>query len=422
MIPVIAGHVSLRRITISHMRTALGGLAAVFLVLLTGLQPAQASTTPPQVGLVSFTAASYSRTAGTAGLTIDWPDTRYARSYQIYLSRSYTMSSARRYSSTSSTKTFTGLVPGVPYFVQVRAINGSAVGKKSSRVGHPTILRMEPGTGPTYRVMTYNLCSQKCSNWDRRQPAALARIQAYSPDVIAAQEAIYLNVPSVMGYTEAIEKSSKKLLYKSSRFTLATPTTPIPAKPAKSPNGCDTTWPQSTKGYVFLGYHGGGCRYAVWAVLVDKQTGDPTVFVDVHTVSGDSETAAVQRTAEITTLTKHLTEINPGKLPVVYAGDYNSNKSRANDDLRSVFHTQGYYDAYDLAMKLVRQHFNSYNGFDVVPRISYKWGDHVDHVWIRPDEGRILSWANGAWISNGRMVTPIPSDHSPVITDVRLNR
>ncbi|KAA1395173.1 endonuclease/exonuclease/phosphatase family protein [Aeromicrobium ginsengisoli] len=404
------------------MRSALGGLAAVLLLTILAAPPATASTTPAQVGLVSFTAASYSRSSGTAGLRVDWPAARYARSYQVYLSRSYSMSNARRYSVTGRSKTFTGLVRGVPYFVQVRAVNGNAVGARSKRVGHATILRMEPGNGPTYRVMTYNVCSQKCAGWDTRQPAALARITAYSPDVIAAQEAIFLNVPAEMGYTEAIEKSSKRLLYKTSRFDLAAPTTPIPPKPATSPAGCDRTWPQSTKGYVYLGYHGQGCRYAVWAVLVDKQTGDPTVFVDVHTVSGDSEARAVLRTAEITTLTQHMKEINPGNLPVVYAGDFNSHKNRTNDDLRIVFHHQGYYDAYDLAMRLRRQHHNSYNDFQVVPRISYKWGDHVDHVWIRPDEGRVLSWDNGALISGNRMVRPIPSDHSPIITDVRLNR
>lgn len=411
------------RLTIRDMRTALGGLAAVLLVILAGLQPAQAATTPPKVGLVSFIAASYSTKTGTAGLTVDWPDTRYAKSYQVYISRSYTMSNAKRYGATSSAKTFTGLVRGVPYFVQVRALNGSAVGQKSSRVGHPTILWVPPGTGPTYRVMTYNMCSQKCSNWSGRQPAALGRIRAYAPDVIAAQEAIYLAMPAELGYAEAAEKSSKRLLYKTSRLSSVAPTSTVPAKPGKSSQGCDLSWPQVTKGYVFLGYHGGGCRYAVWAVLADKETKDRTLFVDVHTVAGDNETAADQRTAEITTLTREIAAINAqAKLPVVYAGDFNSHKNRANDDLALVLRKQGYYDAYDLASKLRLQHNNSYNGFDVVPRISYKWGDHVDHVWIRPSEGRILSWANGAYVSNNRMVTPIPSDHSPIVTDVRLNR
>lgn len=405
------------------MRIALGALVAVLVAVAGTTQPAQAATTPPQVGLVSFTAASYSHSAGTAGLTVDWPDTRYARSYQVFLSRSYSMSSARRYSASISKKTITGLSRGVNYFIQVRAVNGSAVGKKSVRVGHTTIRRMDPGTGPTYRVMTYNVCSEKCSGWSTRQPAALGRIKAYSPDVIAAQEAVGLSVPGAMGYQQAVEKSSKRLLYKTSRFTLAEPTTPIPAKPGKSSLGCDLSWPQSTKGYVFLGYHGGGCRYAVWAVLVDKATQDRTVFVDVHTVSGDSEGAALQRKAEIDKLTSHLAQINSrANLPIVYAGDFNSHKNRSNDYVASVFHKQGYYDAYDLALRLRRQHFNSYNGFESVPRISYTWGDHVDHVWIRPDEGRILSWNNGALIENNRMVKPIPSDHSPILTDVRLNR
>ncbi len=174
---------------------------------------------------------------------------------------------------------------------------------------------------------------------------------------------------------------------------------------------------------MFLGYHGGGCRYAVWAVLVDKATGDQTVFVDVHTVSGASDTAAKQRTAEIKTLTQQIAQLNAqANLPVVYAGDFNSHKNRDNDDLRIVLHHQGYYDAYDLALTLRRQHYNSYNDFQTRPRISYTWGDHVDHVWIRPDEGRVLSWTNGALIRGNRMVTPIPSDHSPIITDVRINR
>jgi endonuclease/exonuclease/phosphatase family metal-dependent hydrolase len=401
------------------MRVLAAG-AVTFLLMLTGLEAASAATKPGSVGLVSFTAASYSRSSGTAGLTVDWYTASRARSYEVFISRSYSMSGARRYTTTASAKTFTGLARGASYFVQVRARNGSAVGPKSARVGHTTIRRLDPASGPTYRVMTYNVCSQKCSSWSSREPAALERVAAYSPDVVAAQEAIYLDVPP--GYSQAVEKSSKRLLYKTSRFTVAAPTTPIPPQPEENSYGCRPTWPQSTVGYVYLGYHGGGCRYAVWAVLVDKQTGQPTVFVDVHTVSGDNESSAEKREAEIKTLTTHLAKINPGKLPVVYAGDFNSHKNRANDDMSSVFHRQGYYDAYDLALKLYRQHHNSYNGFDVVPRLSYKWGDHVDHVWIRPDEGRVESWVNGALISGGRMVRPIPSDHSPIVVDVRLNR
>ncbi|MFI5426805.1 hypothetical protein [Aeromicrobium sp. UC242_57] len=86
-----------------------------------------------------------------------------------------------------------------------------------------------------------------------------------------------------------------------------------------------------------------------------------------------------------------------------------------------MFNQEGYYDAYDQAQTLKRQHHNSFNDFKTTPKISYKWGDHVDKVWIRPDQGRVLSWVNGARISGGKMVKPIPSDHSPIIVDVKIN-
>jgi endonuclease/exonuclease/phosphatase family metal-dependent hydrolase len=402
------------------MRT-LAAAVITGLLVLAGLQPSSASTTPGSVGLVSFTAASYSRSTTTAGLTVDWHDARYAKSYQVYISRHYSMDGAKRYSITGSTKTFTGLTPGANYFIQVRAVNGSAVGTRSQRVGHTTIRRMDVASGPTYRVMTYNLCSQKCSNWSTRKPAALQRISAYSPDVIAAQESSELVTPPT-GYAQAVDKSAKRLFYKTSRLKVV-PATNVPRKPGVDSHNCSTTWDGVTTGWVYLGYHGGGCRYAVWAVLEDLETAERTVFVDVHTVSGDTETRARQREDEITTLTQHMAEVNgEANLRVVYAGDFNSHKNRTNDYLRSVFHRQGYYDAYDLALSLRRQHYNSYNDFSIVPKISYKWGDHVDHVWIRPNEGRILRWNNGALInSSNRMVTPIPSDHSPLLIDVQLN-
>lgn len=399
-------------------------MAITAVLVLAGLQPSSASTTPGSVGLVSFTAASYSRSTTTAGLTVDWSPARYAKSYQVYISRSYAMTSAKRYPTTSSSKTFTGLTPGANYFIQVRAVNGSAVGTKSARVGHTTILRMDIASGPTYRVMTYNLCSAKCSKWSTREPAALQRIGAYSPDVLAAQEANDLtSLPR--GYAEAIaapNSGSKRLAYKTSRFIIGPQSKPVPSKPGRDDDDCYPSWSDGATGWVFMGFHAGGCRYAVWAVLEDLVTHDRTVFVDVHVVAGDTEERALERKAEITTLTQEMAVINPYKLRVVYAGDFNSHKNRSNDYLRMVFHRQGYYDAYDLAMALRRQHYNSYNDFSVVPKISYKWGDHVDHVWIRPDEGRILRWNNGALINSAnRMVTPIPSDHSPLVIDVRLN-
>jgi endonuclease/exonuclease/phosphatase family metal-dependent hydrolase len=390
------------------MRTTLGALAAVLTLALLGIQPAQAATTPPQVGLVSITAGSI--TGSTATMTIDWPATSHARKYQVFMSRSYGMSSARTFTTTGSSKKVTGLARGANYFFQVRAINGSKIGKKSQRVGHTAIRRQGPGNGATYRVMTYNVCSSKCSDWTGREKPAMARIAAYKPDVVALQEAESKIVNPPSGYTEATFKSAKKLWFKTSRFRLA--------EACAAP--VDGAAPVCGNRASYITMRSG--KYAVWAELVDQATGKSTIFVSVHTTSGKSDSAAVQRRDEVTKLVAEIRKINPGgRLPVVYAGDFNSHKNRSNDYLAGVLHGEGFYDAYDLAMALRRQHQNSYNDYKTRPVISYKWGDHVDHVWINPSAGKVLKWDNGALLVDGRLVTPIPSDHSPVVVDLRLN-
>jgi len=72
-------------------------------------------------------------------------------------------------------------------------------------------------------------------------------------------------------------------------------------------------------------------------------------------------------------------------------------------------------------MSLYRQHHNSYNAFSTTPVISYKWGDHVDHVWVDPKRVRVIRWNNRVLISSGQLVSPIPSDHSPILVDVQVN-
>ncbi|MCW2750782.1 MAG: hypothetical protein JWR83_1892, partial [Aeromicrobium sp.] len=208
------------------------GLALVASVLfLAGIQPAAASSTPSKVGLVSFVAASYSPSSHTASLTIDWPNTSHATKYEIFMSRHSSMSLAKKYNSISSTKRFAGLVPGGNYFFQVRGVNGSQAGSKSNRVGHTATRDQGSASGPTYRVMTYNVCSRVCDekqttkySWARRQPPAFERVATYKPDVLAAQEADNLDAPP--GYTRALYKSGKKLFYKTNRFDLATGSVP----------------------------------------------------------------------------------------------------------------------------------------------------------------------------------------------------
>jgi hypothetical protein len=407
--------------------------AIVGLLVLTGLQvqPASAASKKPgTVGLVSFTKANYDRGTKKAILKIDWPDAKRADKYEIFVSRNYSMSKAKVYKSRSSKTTLRKLSPGRDYFVQVRAVNGKKRGNKSTRVGHTAIVRPGPTSNALrLRVMTYNVCSDVCDTsvttrypWSSaRQAPAIERMTSAKADIIATQEAGKLSVVPP-GYTQAMYKSAKRLFFKTSRFDLAAATTPAPVRPPDDKSDCSPTyaWGQPT-GYIFLGRHSSGCRYAVWAELVDKATGKHILAVDVHTVSGESKAVTEHRRQEVITLLAAVKQTNTKRLPVIYAGDWNSHKNSANDVVRPVMKAKKLYDAYDVARSLTNQHVNSYNSFRVAPRIGYKWGDHIDKVWVDPWTTRVDAWYNAALIgADGLMVKPIPSDHSPVVVDLRI--
>ncbi|MET1038545.1 MAG: fibronectin type III domain-containing protein [Aeromicrobium sp.] len=405
----------------------------VGLLVVTGLQvqPASAaSKKPAAVGLVSFVKAGYVRGDASGTLSIDWPDAKRADKYEIFVSKSYSMSKAKLYKSRSSKYTIKKLTPGRDYFVQVRAVNGKKRGTKSTRVGHAAIVR--PGLTSNalrLRVMTYNVCSDVCDTsvttrypWaSARQPGAIERMTAANPDIIATQEAGKLNVVPP-GYTQAFYKSAKRLFFRTSRFDVAPATTPAPIAPPNDKNGCSATyaWGQP-QGYIFLGRHSKGCRYATWTELVDKATGKGVFVVNVHTVSGDTAAATASRAQEIHALLDNVKRANTKRLPVIYAGDFNSHKNSSNDVVRPIMKSKKLYDSFDLARTLTNQHVNSFNSFRVSPRIGYKWGDHLDKVWVDPWTTRIDAWYNTALIgADGLMVKPIPSDHSPVVVDLRI--
>lgn len=370
------------------MRTALLSLVAG-IVVLAGIQPAIAASTPPQVGLVSFTDASLSGSKAT--LTLSWPAAKNAKTYEIFMADNYEMSGDTSSTTTGTTKTITGLKPGADYFFQIRGLNGSKKGTKSQRSGHGTIRAQGASSGSTYDVMTYNVCSAKCSGWSTREAAALERVTTLQPDVVAAQEAAELSTPT--GYTEAESKSAKKLFFKTSRFT------------------------EKRADYVSMG----NGRYAVWAELLDKQTSKKMIFVDVHTSTGGDEPDAVLRRGETMVLVREMAEVNTSDLPIVYAGDFNSHKNRTNDYVADVLNDAGYYDAFDLAMTLSRQHYNSFGDFLTTPKVGVKWGDHVDHVFVTPGTTRILSWANVGKLDGAKYASPVPSDHNPLLIEVQVN-
>ena len=380
-------------------------LSAVVALLFAFAQPATAATTPSKVGLVSIIAGT------TNSLTLHWPSASNATRYEVFISTNQAMTNPQ-VRSAGSARTFkvTSLARGKIYCFTVRARNGGTAGSRSAHTCKRTVLRQGATQGSTYTVMTYNICSEKCTGWSTRGPLAAKLILTKTPDVLALQEARGgVRLPA--NYVSAQYWSSKELYYNSDTFDLAS--TQSPDLGCDNPLGeCLIQTPRAGHITMSSSRH----KYAVWAELIDKTTQKHTIFMSVHTSSGKSDADALYRKSEVTALLADTPNINPAGLPIVFAGDFNSHRNRPNDYLAAVFHRAGYWDAYELAGSLTRPNYNSYNGFSKTPIISKTWGDHVDHIWVKTAIG-VRKWEGVAFYANGRYTT-LPSDHSPV--SVRL--
>jgi endonuclease/exonuclease/phosphatase family metal-dependent hydrolase len=393
--------------------------------------PAGAATKPAKVGLISFTGASLSGSKAT--LTMTWPAARSARSYEVFVSRSYSgVMDAKVFKRTSSrTTTLSGLAPGTTYYVTVRGVNGSAKGARASRVGRTTIVSQGTGTHPARSVLTWNICSEKSEcdsnggDWKDREPTFLKTIAARRPSVLALQESKELasgRPYAIPGYTLAAYWSSKALFFDTSVYRLAS----SPTMPAKGREGrltdCNNA---SAARYGCIALNGDddhpATKFAVWAELEDTTTGQHVVYVSAHTTSKSNESAARARQEEARRLMAGVRAVNPEKLPVVLAGDWNSHRNRSNDYVGAELRKGGFRDAFDLARSVARQHLNSYNDWETRPTVSVTWGDHVDKVWVQPGRAVVRRWENSAVMADGRYAAPLVSDHNPVLVRVSLD-
>lgn len=403
------------------MRLRSPRLAAVALLatlaLLTPTSPAVAAIArPAQVGLVSFTGASLTPTGAT--LTVDWPDAAGAAGYEVFAARSLDAVAAATTPAvrvTDSKATVSRLTAGVDYFVQVRAVNSAGVGPRSSRVGHGTIASQGtfPAGAPSYRALTWNVCSNACAGITTRAKVINRRITEIAPDIVALQEASkYITAPT--GY-RFVANGQNDILVRSGQFSV------VPKKTAATAGSTVFARKSATPG-----------KGIAWAALRHR-TGAYVVVFDAHLVSGTTAAQVAQRTYEAERLNAFVLS-TLGKLaasygsltnwknaPVIILGDFNTHKSRVGDGTQAVLQKAGWYDAYDQARALMAQHHNSANPtMQTAPVIGVRWGDHVDKVLVRPSRTAVIRWANAGKRVDGTYVAPLGSDHHPVLAVVSV--
>lgn len=403
------------------------GLIAVALFALTLplAVPASASAAEPRigrVGVVTFVGKSLNGT--NASITMVWPKVSGAENYEVFASTDYDKTkpdSSPDAKVTTNKATVSGLKAGRNYFFTVRAVKTNKDGKRNygqpaGRVGHSTISAQAklPARASRFTLMTWNICSNACSDISSRAKTISKRINELKPSIVTLQESSrYSKAPS--GYSWG-HKGQNGIIYKSGEFGKVKA---AKGKPTSGSNRFASKKATSGKGIS-------------WTALKHK-SGEYVVVFDAHLVVGGSKSAVAQREYEASRVNPYVNSIlaklakSHGKLTnwkkarIIVAGDFNTHKSRGGEKALANLEKSGLYDAIDEAEKLTLQHHNSANPkWSTTPVLGLTWGDHVDKVFVKPSRAVVHGWRNAGKISKGKWVKPLGSDHHPVMVNVSL--
>jgi endonuclease/exonuclease/phosphatase family metal-dependent hydrolase len=255
------------------------------------------------------------------------------------------------------------------------------------------------------RVMTYNLryASQTPPNaWPSRRPVMKNLIASVAPDVIGTQEGLYAQLKDIaadlpdyewigLGRDGGSRGEFMAIFYKRARF---------------EPVAFDHFWLSDTPEVVGSATWGHSNRRMVtWVRFRERTTGREFFFWNTHL---DHEVEAARQKAAA--LIRDRLAAADRAVPLLLVGDFNcaAGDSRAYQILTG---EAGLSDAWTSAASRVNDGLNTFNGFQPVS----KGGVRIDWVLFRGKAGvsraEIVTYAEGG---------QNPSDHFPVVVDLRL--
>jgi endonuclease/exonuclease/phosphatase family metal-dependent hydrolase len=335
-----------------------------------------------------------------------------------------------------------GLELGTIYHFRIRADNNGT----ESAYG-PETTGAVVGAAQPVRVMTYNLLhvesdgesphGVRVAPWvPQRRDAAARLVASAAPDVVGVQEG-----GSWIGAPCTPRTSGQRRLRQVDSF--------VQALRATQPHGRDYTlagtevppclvqggraWFRAGVYVVYdnaryaaaaaggtwpLPLYGGIHRYAAYQLLRNRDSGATFLFVTTHFAVWDGRRGDTIRQREMQSLVAHARAYadDHGGVPVVYAGDFNSNERHTLDGPGTVAAQVQLADALAVAPTRIGDGYSSSNGYR--PRPLHN-GVSIDHVYAEPGVA-VASWAVLLQLARGRFAGVLPSDHNPVVADLRV--
>ena len=164
---------------------------------------------------------------------------------------------------------------------------------------------------------------------------------------------------------------------------------------------------------------------ACWVQVRHRETQQAVVVVSLHLTPGSGTAEDAERAKQMGRVRELMTRQFGADARIVFAGDFNSHRNRRTDEpLKALYAWGRNDDAYDMAaQRLSRPNRNSSCGTSTVPNTSDRWGDHVDRVFA-PQGAYVATWEVDyrTNATNTRYVTPVISDHNPVLVSLQLPR
>ncbi|VXB58015.1 conserved hypothetical protein [Aeromicrobium sp. 9AM] len=328
------------------------------------------------------------------GVRVAWKKVPNARQFDVTMARDKAFtkdaSTVRTLGGANSYVT-RGLAASTTYWVRIRPVNGDQVGAFAKPEKFRTMPRKT-----SFRVGTWNVCSEKCSGYAGRARIGAAFFNQNKIDIFGLQEAGGQRVGAT---TNAIWSGGSQQFKRAyggaeARYIFFRP----------------KLFTQLSGGYFSIG----DGRHTTWARFRVKSTGRVFYYVDIHLENGKGNDA--KRSREMNVVLSRMASINSKGYPAIYAGDFNSGRHRGSDSPGVKMRAAGFQDSVDLAKSPVNREFNTSYPGGGTPRS----GAHVDHIFVS-DDFSVLGWRQLVRLSGGSYARPAVSDHNALSADLALD-
>ena len=341
--------------------------------------------------------------------------------YLVEQASNRAMTAGRRtYALRALTPRFTpyGLTAGHAYWFRVIARNGPTRSAPSTTIKTRVRGRQQPVRVMTYNVLEANTAGQRESgrplaSWSNRRAGVVALIRSRHPDVLAVQEAAaWIGAPQGYGGTRQVDDLVRAL---GPGYALAATETPPWVHYFRRAGDYliyrRAAWTAlPTAGHWDLG----DGRWAAYQVLQSRTNRARVLAVSTHLAAGAGARYDQVRQRQTQRLLRDAAAVaGPAHLPVVYAGDFNSdvNRNHAFDGPGRAMRAAGVVDAEKVAQLQVNGRYDSANlNLPVPPQVDQS----IDYVYAGPGVA-VRSREVALDLVHGRFPGIIPSDHNAVV-------